>query len=80
VLVSDIGLPGEDGLALIHAVRRLPEAQGGRLPAAALTAYAREQDRVEALRAGFQAHVAKPIQPTDLVRIVASLAGELIRR
>jgi PAS domain S-box-containing protein len=80
VLLSDIGLPGEDGLALIHAVRRLPEAEGGRLPAAALTAYAREQDRVEALRAGFQAHVAKPIQPPDLVRIVASLAGTAIRR
>jgi signal transduction histidine kinase len=74
VLLSDIGLPGEDGLALIRAVRDLPEAQGGRVPAAALTAYAREQDRAQALGAGFQAHVAKPIQPSDLVRIVARLA------
>jgi signal transduction histidine kinase/CheY-like chemotaxis protein len=80
VILSDIGLPGEDGLALIQAIRKLPEAQGGRLPAAALTAYAREQDRVQALGAGYQAHVAKPIRPDDLVRIVAGLAEPLVRR
>jgi CheY-like chemotaxis protein len=74
VLLSDIGLPGEDGLALIRKVRELSPAEGGRLPAAALTAYAREQDRAQALQAGFQAHVAKPIQPADLVDIVAGLA------
>ena len=73
VLLSDIGLPGEDGLALIRAVRDMPEGAG--LPAAALTAYAREQDRRQALGAGFQAHVAKPIRPSDLVQIVAGLVA-----
>jgi signal transduction histidine kinase len=79
VLLSDIGLPGEDGLALIRAIRALPAGAGGRLPAAALTAYAREQDRRQALQAGFQAHVAKPIQPQDLVQIVAHLGTALPR-
>jgi signal transduction histidine kinase len=79
VLLSDIGLPGEDGLALIRAVRELPESAGGRLPAIALTAYAREQDRMQALRAGFQAHVAKPIRPPELVKIVARVAASTVR-
>ena len=73
VLLSDIGLPGEDGLALIRAVARSAGRCG--LPAAALTAYAREQDRRQALGAGFQAHVAKPIRPSDLVQIVAGLVA-----
>ena len=76
VLLSDIGLPGEDGLAMIRAVRALSDEDGGRTPAVALTAYAREQDRAQALHAGFQAHLAKPIQPFDLVRVIASVAGE----
>jgi PAS domain S-box-containing protein len=80
VLLSDIGLPGEDGLALIRAIRELPAGRGGSLPAAALTAYVREQDRAQALRAGFQAHVTKPIRPADLVQIVASLVAPLVRR
>jgi PAS domain S-box-containing protein len=78
ILLSDIGLPGEDGLALIRAIRERPDGEG--LPAAALTAYAREQDRVQALQAGFQAHVAKPIQPSELVQIVARLAVPAVRR
>ena len=75
VLVSDIGMPGEDGYALIGSVRKLEEGRGGRVPAVALTAYARAEDRVRALRAGFQVHVPKPIEPVELVTVVASLAG-----
>ena len=75
VLVSDIGLPGEDGYSLIRKVRLLPEERGGRTPAAALTAYARAEDRVRALRSGFQIHVTKPVEPAELVTVVANLAG-----
>jgi PAS domain S-box-containing protein len=74
VLISDIGMPGEDGYALIAKVRER-EAEGrSRLPALALTAYARSEDRVKALRAGFDMHVVKPIQPAELLMVVASLA------
>lgn len=75
VLLSDIGMPGEDGHSLIKKVRRLPEAQGGRIPAAALTAYARSEDRLKALRSGFKMHVPKPVEPAELVTVVANLAG-----
>lgn len=74
VLVSDIGMPGEDGYTLIRRVRALPPQQGGDIPAAALTAYAREEDRIRALSAGYQLHVPKPIQPQQLVSVVANLA------
>ncbi len=74
VLVSDIGMPLEDGYALIRRIRALPRAEGGAVPAVALTAYAREQDRERALNAGFMIHVAKPIQPAELVSVVAGLA------
>jgi CheY-like chemotaxis protein len=74
LLVSDIGLPGEDGYSLIKRVRALEMQRGGRLPAVALTAYARSEDRRLALLAGFQMHVAKPIQPGELVAVVASVA------
>jgi CheY-like chemotaxis protein len=77
VLVSDIGMPGEDGYALIARVRKLEAGQGGRVPAIALTAYARAEDRVRALKAGFQVHVPKPIEPVELVTVVASLAGRI---
>jgi PAS domain S-box-containing protein len=76
VLVSDIGMPGEDGYSLIRRVRALPEELGGRTPAAALTAYARESDRQSALEAGFQVHLAKPADPAELLNVVAALARE----
>ena len=75
VLVSDIGMPGEDGYALIGWVRRLEAGRSERVPVIALSAYARAEDRVRALRAGFQVHVPKPIEPAELVAVVASLAG-----
>jgi CheY-like chemotaxis protein len=77
VVVSDIGMPFEDGYELIRKVRALPEVNGGGVPAVALTAYARPEDRLKALRAGYQMHVAKPIQLDELVSIVASLANRL---
>ncbi|HEV8640101.1 MAG TPA: response regulator [Methylomirabilota bacterium] len=73
VLVSDIGIPGEDGYTLIKRVRALAPEQGGSIPAVALTGYARPEDAVEALRAGFQVHLPKPVEPADLVRMVAQL-------
>jgi CheY-like chemotaxis protein len=79
VLISDIGMPGEDGYALIRQVRALPPERGGAVPAAALTAYARPDDRRRALLAGFQAHLPKPIERDDLLTIVASLAGRIGR-
>lgn len=74
VLVSDVGMPEEDGYSLIARVRALPPERGGRIPAAALTAYVRAEDRVKVLRAGFQLHVPKPIEPAELVTVVAHLA------
>ena len=74
MLISDIGMPGEDGYDFIRRVRELPADQGGRTPAAALTAFARSEDRTRALRAGYQTHVAKPVEPTELSAVVASLA------
>jgi len=74
VLISDIGMPGESGYDLIRMVRALPADKGGRIPAIALTAYARTQDRLKILSAGFQMHVAKPIEPTELATVVASVA------
>lgn len=76
VLVCDIGMPGENGYQLIARVRALPFGRGGNTPAVALTAYAREEDRRRALEAGFQVHVAKPIKPSELVAVVASVAGQ----
>jgi signal transduction histidine kinase/ActR/RegA family two-component response regulator len=77
VLVSDIGLPGDDGYALIRKVRALDENRGGRVPAAALTAYAKDEDRHRAIAAGFQAHVPKPVELAELASVVASLAGRV---
>ena len=75
VLVSDIGLPYEDGYSLIEAVRRLPPGQGRDIPALALTAYVREEDRMKALVSGFQGHLAKPFEPVALVAAVGALGG-----
>lgn len=75
VLVSDIGMPNEDGYTLIEKVRSLTDAEGGRTPAIALTAYARVEDRIRALKAGFQAHLPKPVEPVELAAVVASLAN-----
>ncbi|HWT01816.1 MAG TPA: ATP-binding protein, partial [Pyrinomonadaceae bacterium] len=73
LLISDIGMPDEDGYELIRRVRQLPEGSGGRLPAIALTAYARVEDRMQALRAGYQMHVPKPVELAELVAVAASL-------
>ncbi len=75
VLLSDLGMPGEDGYSLIRQIRERPPEQGGRVPAAALTAYARAEDRQRALDSGFQTHLAKPFDPAELVATVARLAG-----
>ena len=74
VLVSDVGMPIEDGLDLIRKVRALPVAQGGQVPAIALTEYTRVQDRKQLLNAGYMSHVPKPVEPTELVSVVARLA------
>ena len=75
ILVSDIGMPEVDGFELLRRVRALGHARGGRIPAIALTAFARTEDRTRALRAGFLVHVAKPVEPSELVATVATIAG-----
>jgi len=75
VILSDIAMPEEDGYSFIGKVRALPREKGGETPAAALTAYARDEDRVQALAAGYQMHIAKPIGASQLVTMVAKLAG-----
>ena len=79
VLLSDIEMPGEDGHSLIRKVRALPADRGRDIPAAALTAYARGEDRQKALLAGFQAHVSKPVPPAELTAVIAELAGRRVR-
>lgn len=76
LLISDIGMPGEDGYTLLRRIRSLNLEQGGRIPAIAVTAYAREEDRQAALSAGFQAHLAKPIDPTQLISLIGSLVKQ----
>ncbi len=75
VLVSDLAMPGEDGYSLIRQVRRLSPEAGGNVRAAALTAYARPEDRAKTLESGFEAHITKPVDTGDLVSVVADLAG-----
>ena len=77
LLISDIGMPKKDGYELIRQVRRNEQGKGKRMPAVALTAYARVQDRMQAIMAGFSTHVAKPVEANELVTVVASLAGRL---
>jgi PAS domain S-box-containing protein len=75
LLVSDIGMPNEDGYSLIAKIRRLPETEGGKTPAIALTAFARIEDRIRALSQGFQMFVPKPVEPNELIAAIRSLAG-----
>jgi signal transduction histidine kinase/ActR/RegA family two-component response regulator len=79
VLVSDIGMPGDDGYELIRRVRALGPDRGGAVPAIALTAYARVEDRMRALEAGFHMHVGKPVEPAELVLVIDSLL-KMVRR
>jgi len=73
VVLSDIAMPVEDGLSFIKRVRALSREDGGRVPAVALTAYARLEDRTRALRAGFNSHVAKPVEASELLAVISSL-------
>ncbi len=75
VILSDLGMPGEDGYSPDPAPARAEPRAGGRIPAAALTAYASAQDRTRALLAGFQSHVPKPIEASELAAVIANLAG-----
>jgi CheY-like chemotaxis protein len=75
VVICDIGMPGEDGYSLIKRIRSLGTTRGAAIPAIALTAYARVDDRVKAIAAGFQMHIAKPVEPVELITMVASAAG-----
>ncbi|HXG90381.1 MAG TPA: PAS domain S-box protein [Vicinamibacterales bacterium] len=80
VLISDIGMPVADGFELLKRVRALSDSRGGKIAAIALTAFARSEDRTRALRAGFLVHVAKPVDPAELVATVASVAGRVDNR
>jgi CheY-like chemotaxis protein len=73
VLISDVEMPGEDGYALIERVRALGTDAGGDVPAVAVTAYGRVEDRVRLLAAGYTMHVAKPVEPAELVTVLAVL-------
>lgn len=75
VIVSDIGMPEMDGYDFLRRLRALPAEKGGRTPAVALTAFARSEDRTRAMLAGYQVHVAKPVEPQELLASVASVAG-----
>jgi CheY-like chemotaxis protein len=77
VLLSDIAMPGVSGYAFIRMVRKLPPERGGRIPALALTAYARREDEERAIEAGFQAYVTKPIEPDELVSTLSQLAARV---
>jgi CheY-like chemotaxis protein len=75
VAVLDIGMPSVDGYELLRRVRSRPVERQGRIPAAALTAYARTVDRTRSLREGFQMHLTKPVEPSELAAAVLTLAG-----
>lgn len=75
VLVSDIEMPGEDGYSFIRKIRALEPERGGTIAAVALTAYARTEDRMRSLAAGYQVHLAKPVTPIELALVIANLAG-----
>ena len=75
MLISDIGLPDVDGYDLVQQIREGGEGGRGGIPAIALTAYARAEDRMRAMRAGYQVHIAKPVEPVELLAAIASFAG-----
>ena len=75
VVVSDVGMPGEDGYAFVRRIRKLESEIGGHTPAIALTAYARAEDKAFALDAGFQHHLVKPVEATELIALLASFSG-----
>ncbi|HJZ67123.1 MAG TPA: response regulator, partial [Blastocatellia bacterium] len=79
VVVSDIEMPGEDGYQLIAKIRARDRGRGAQTPAIALTAYARAEDRVRALAAGYQMHLAKPFEPAELAVVIASVAGRSVK-
>jgi PAS domain S-box-containing protein len=78
LIVSDIGMPEENGYTLIRRIRNLPDPVG-KIPAVALTAFGRSEDRISAMEAGFQMHVPKPVEPTELMMVIASLTGRSVR-
>jgi CheY-like chemotaxis protein len=78
LLVSDIGMPNEDGYALIEKVRNMKSKRARQTPAVALTAYVTNEDRERALAAGFQLHVSKPIEPANLVMLIAEVVGRKV--
>jgi CheY-like chemotaxis protein len=77
VLISDIGMPGEDGYTLMKKLRERESERGGHLPAIALTAYGRKEDRLRALSVGYESHLPKPVEPVDLLAVVASLTNRI---
>ena len=79
VLICDIGMPETDGYSLMRSIRMLSDDKKSEIPAIALTAYARLEDRRAAIRAGFQNHLAKPVEPAELLEIVHSLASRRSR-
>jgi len=74
-LLSDIGMPQVDGYDFLRQVRSMTDQGGGKIPAIALTAFARSEDRTRALMSGYQVHLAKPVEPAELVATVASVVG-----
>jgi CheY-like chemotaxis protein len=76
ILVSDVGLPGQDGYALLRAVRDLPAARGGGVVAVAVTALGRDEDRRNAIDAGFDVHLSKPVDPTTLLHVLAEAIAQ----
>lgn len=77
MLITDIGMPDEDGYSLVRQVRKLTADRGDEIPAIALTAFARSEDRRRAMLSGFQMHLAKPVEPSELIAMVANLARRI---
>jgi CheY-like chemotaxis protein len=76
MLLSDLGMPGEDGYTLIQQIRALPPEQGGNVPAAALTAHARAEDREKVFAAGYHAHISKPVDVATLLTALSELVEQ----